>query len=82
MKKNDLIDFIIKEQKRAESRLAKARKLEEDWDYTDVEQSMERMYAEGYAQAFINVLETIEEAKKKTTKKVSEKSKKKGKSKK
>lgn len=81
VKKKDLIDIIVKEQKRAEKRLVAARKLEEDWDYTEVEHSMERMYAEGYAQAFIYVLEAIDDASKKATKKVSKKTNKKGKSK-
>lgn len=56
------IIFRVKEEaKKADQYLDVARRIEEENDYSDAMQSMERTYAEGFADALAAALRIIEE---------------------
>jgi len=65
MKSEEIIALLKKEEKNANKALAKAKKVEENWDYSDVSFTIERAYSEGYAEAIASLLEEIEAKKKK-----------------
>ena len=72
MNRKEVVAVLDEEIRVAEKSLAKARKAEEDWDYSDSTLSMERTFAEGYLEALYflkNSLEDNPKKKKKSTKK-------------
>lgn len=69
MNRKEIVAVLVKEMKLAEKRVAKTRKAEEDWDYSDAMFSIERAYAEGYLEALCFLSNRIEEKKKKSKKK-------------
>lgn len=56
-----LKEKLAKEIQEADTELEEARRVEEDNDYSDAMESMERTYAEGFAAALGLVLRLVEE---------------------
>lgn len=51
MNGKEIVAILNKEMKLAEKRADRARKAEEDWDYSDAMLSVERAFADGYLEA-------------------------------
>jgi hypothetical protein len=54
-----LLALVEAEEKEAATRLEEAQKVEEDNDYSDAMESMERTYAEGYVDALAYVISVL-----------------------
>lgn len=55
----ELLALVEVEEKEAGLRLEEAQKVEEDNDYSDAMESMERTYAEGYVDALAYVIDLL-----------------------
>jgi hypothetical protein len=55
----ELLALVEAEEKEAGLRLEEAQKVEEDNDYSDAMESMERTYAEGYVDALAYVIDLL-----------------------